>query len=370
MVKLSDHIFCQPTKMSETSDNILWVFAVSIPTIVCFSMLIMFLLLYVIMAEKNHAIGRQAIKKGVAWTGATLIAFVITILAALDIAMFAAVHAIDRFKASFNERVLDPIILPAIGWATGFYNTACNHIVESLDAAESYSRKLLKDEEKMQQVLGIFCAILIAGFVLSSLYLHLWFSGLLSRDDLRYVFKTYLICLLSLGCLMVATYVALTWVPCGTTLNPAYVLDYLRRTAGVYWPRLIMMTYLDESVRSVPRNSEIDSFLHLGAELPTPEELLNLHLQGQSDFDFNNKNDLVVLFKSLQDYLSLELPSVTIMPPERLAVFKNDVSVRSCRMYVHVMKEQRKLGFFYISYISLRDQNVENVLMDKTPSAL
>lgn len=364
MVKLSDHISWQSTRMPETSDDTSYLF-LSYPSVICFSILITILLFYVIMAEKNHAVGRHAIEKGVAWTGATLIAFATASLAALDVALFVAVHGINRFKTSFNEKVLNPIILPAIGRATEFYHTVCNHIVESLDAAKSYLRKLLKDEEKMQQVLGIFCAILIAGFILSSLYLQLSFSGLLSRDDLRYVFKTYLICLSSLGCLMYTIYVALRWIIDDATLIPGHVLDYLRQTAGAYWSRLIMMTYPDDSISTVPQTSDKDILLHLEEDLPTPEELLALHLRSKWEFDFNNQNDLVALFRSLSDDLSLKLPglldseSMTIIPPECIIAYDSDIVGVGCMIEFYVTKEQRTIGYFGLSFVPSIDGDVD-----------
>ncbi|KAG9847635.1 hypothetical protein KCU98_g3830, partial [Aureobasidium melanogenum] len=358
MIKLSDHIFWQPTRMSADPDNVLYVFAMSTSSVVCFSLVIAFHLLYVIMAEKNHAIGRQALHKGIAWFGATLIAFAIASMAALNVALFVAGHHANHVKAIFKEKVLYPVIFPAVNQTTKSYTTAHNHVVNSPDVAKSYLRKLVKDKKKMQQVFAIFCAILIAFFILSSMYLQLSFSGLLSQDDLRYVFRTYLFFISSLTCSIFIL------CCCHRTLIPGYVLDFLHQTAGTYWNRLAMMAGLDESVPCISQTSDSDILFHLGEEMPDPEELLTLHLRDKSGFDFKSENDFIALFKGFQDFLSLELPSVRIMPSERYSIFKNDVSIRSCREFFNVMKEQRAIGFFYISYSSLRDENVDTVAND------
>ncbi|KAG9521243.1 hypothetical protein KCU93_g7471, partial [Aureobasidium melanogenum] len=358
MVKLSDHVSWQPARMSADSDIIFFVFAMSITSIVCFSMLIVFLILYVIVAEMDHAIGRHALNKGIAWISITLTTSTVASLAALDVAVSIASQHATLLKATFQQKILHPIILPAIDRVTELCNAACNHVARSLDAVKSYLCKLAKDKEKMQRCFQIFCAILIATFILSSLYLRLSFSGLLSQDDLRHVFKTYLLFMSSLTC-MISTLCSYH-----KTIIPGYVLDSLHQTAGTYWNRLAMMADLDESVPYISRTSDSDILSHFGEGMPDPEELLTLHLRDKSGFDFKSENDFIALFKSFQGFLSLELPSVRIRPSERYSVFRNDVSIRSCREFFNVMKEQRAIGFFYISYSSRRDEDVDTVTND------
>ncbi|KAG9565410.1 hypothetical protein KCU61_g3932, partial [Aureobasidium melanogenum] len=348
MTKLSDHIFWT-ARPSEASGQIRHDLALSIPSAICFSILIVFLLLYVFLAEKNHAVGRHAFIKGISWSGATLVVFATASLAALDVALFVACHHANHLKATCKERVLYSIILPAINQAIKLYNTTYDHVAGLPDAAKSSLRKLLKNEKKLQQAFNLFCSTLVATFIMFSLYLQLSISGLVSQDDLRHIFRTYCISISTFSCLLYAFYLR------HTTLIPGYVLDYLHQTAGTYWKRFVMMADLDEPLLSIPQTSDDDTLLHLGEEIPGPEELLTLHLQSQCEFGFDNQNDLVTLFGDLRDHLSLELPSVAIMSSNQFAISKTDGSVKYCRKSFGVMKEQSVIGFFHFAYSSLRD---------------
>ncbi|KAG9566280.1 hypothetical protein KCU71_g4669, partial [Aureobasidium melanogenum] len=349
MVKLSDHISWQPIRIPAITDDTFYIFALSIPFIICFSMLTMFLLSYVFLAEKNYAVGRHAFNKGISWSGATLFVFLTVSLATLDVALFVACHHANYLKAIFKEKVLYPVILSAVNRAIKIYNTAYNHVVKSSAAAKSSLSKLSKDEKKMQRTFDFFCSTLIAIFMVLSLYLRLSFSGLLSQNELRYVFRTYFIFISIFSCLMYALYL------CYTALIAGYVLDYVNQTAGTHWDRLIRMVDLDDYVCSIPRPSDNDILLHLGEEIPDSEQLLILHMRSQWEFDFHNQNDLVTLFGDLRDHLSLELPSVAIMSSNQFAISKTDGSVKYCRKSFKVMKEQSLIGLFHFAYSSLRD---------------
>ncbi|KAG9603328.1 hypothetical protein KCU77_g3197, partial [Aureobasidium melanogenum] len=349
MVKLSDHISWQPIRTPAITDDTFYIFALSIPFIICFSILNIFLLFYVVLAEKNYAVGRHAFNKGISWSGAAFVAFAAASLAALDVALFVACHHANHLKAIFRVKILYLIILPAINRAIEIHKTAYDHIVESPNAAKSYLRELLKDKKRLQRASDLFCATLVATFVMLSLYLQLSVSGLLSQDDLRHIFGTYFISISTLSCLLYAFCLH------HTTLIPGYVLDYLHQTAGTYWKRFVTMVDLDEPLLSIPQTSDNDTLLHPGEEMPDPEELLTLHLQSQCEFGFDNQNDLVTLFGDLRDHLSLELPSVAIMSSNQFAISKTDGSVKYCRKSFGVMKEQSVIGFFHFAYSSLRD---------------
>lgn len=348
MIQLSDHI-SWTARPSEAPEQIRHDLSLSIPSAICFSVLIVFLLLYVFLVEKNHAVGRHALNTLISWSSATLVVFATASLAVLDMALFVTGHYANHLKAIFKEKVLYPVILPAVNRATEIYDTAYDHVAESPDAARIYLRKLLKDEKKMQRAFDFFCSNLVATLMVLSLYLQLSLSGLLSQDDLRYVFRTYLIFISIFSCLMYALYL------CYTALIPGYVLDYANQTAGIYWDRLIKMVDLDDYVCSIPRPSDNDILLHLGEEIPDSEQLLTLHMRSQWEFDFHNQNDLVTLFGDLRDHLSLELPSVAIMSSNQFAISKTDGSVKYCRKSFKVMKEQSLIGLFHFAYSSLRD---------------
>lgn len=262
MIRFSDQIFWQPTRISTDFDNNLYVFALSTTSIVCFTILIGFHLFYVIMAEKNHAIGRHALHRGFARLGATLVAFATASLAPLDVALFVAGHHANDLKAIFKKKILYPVILPAVNQATGIYTTTYGHMIESPNVAKSYFRKLLKDDKRLQQNSTICCGILIVTAILSSLYLQLSFSGLISQGDLRHVYRTYLICISILSCLTYAFYLH------HTTFVPGYVLNHLRQTAGTYWDRLVLMADLDSSSFPGFETSKGDILLHLGEDMP------------------------------------------------------------------------------------------------------
>ncbi|KAG9952248.1 hypothetical protein KCU85_g2154, partial [Aureobasidium melanogenum] len=362
MIKLSAHIFWT-AKPSEVSERICHHLTLSIPSAICFSLLIALLLLYVFLVEKNHAVGKHAFNKVIVRIGAALVALATTSLAALDVALAVACHYANHVKAILEEKVLYPVILPAVNQAIKFYNTAHNHIVEPPKAAKSYLRKLLKDEKKLQRASDLFCATLVATFVVSSLYLQLSFSGLLSQDDLRRLFRTYLISISAFSCLMCGLYL------CRTTLIPGYVLDYLHQTAATYRNRLVMMVDLDSSSSSIPEIANGEILLHLGKEMPDLEELLTLYLRSQVGFDFHNQDDLVALFRSLSDDLSLKFPelidseSVTIVPLDCI-IFYSGIMGRGCRIEFDVMKEQRTIGYFDLSFVFSTDEDVDLMTED------
>ncbi|CAD0097134.1 unnamed protein product [Aureobasidium mustum] len=351
MIKFSDHIAWQSVRVSETSNNICHVLVLSSKSVACFSVPILPLFLYAVLAEKNHAIGSRALQRGITWSGVTLIAFAAASVAAVDVALFIAGHYANQFKAIFNENVLRPIVLPVINQATDLYTTTRNKVAASPDTAKSYLRRLLKDETKMQQVFEIFSIISVTVFILSSLYLQLSFSGLLSQDDLHHVFRTYLVSISSLGCLMYILYL------CHTALVQSYGADYLRQTAGFYWLRLTTMAGLDEPESSIPQTPNGDIFLPREEELPGSEELLILHLRSQQEFDFTNKYDLVALFRGLSDDLSIKLPelvnteSVTIMPPEYITAYDSEIVGVGGMIEFFVTKQQRTIGYFSLMFV-------------------
>lgn len=359
MIKFSDHIVWQSVRVSETSNNICHVLVLSSKSVACFSVPIILLLLYVFLAEKNHAIGSRALQRGITWSVITLIAFAAASVAAVDVALFIAGHYANQFKAIFNENLLHPIVLPVINQATDFYTTTHNKVAASPDTAKSYIRKLLKDEKKMQQVFEIFSIISVTIFILSSLYLQLSFSGLLSQDDLNHVFRTHLVSISSLGCLMYILYV------CHTALVPSYVTDYLRQTAGFYWLRLTTMAGLNEPESSIPQTPNGDIFLPREEELPGSEEILILHLRSQREFDFTNKYDLLALFRGLSDNLSIKLPelvnteSVTIMPPECIVAYDSEIVGVGGMIEFFVTKQQRTIGYLSLMFVPSKHGDVD-----------
>ncbi|KAH0371863.1 hypothetical protein KCU65_g1573, partial [Aureobasidium melanogenum] len=357
MIKVSDHIFWT-ARPSEASEQIRHDLTLSVPSAICFSLLIALLLLYVFLAEKDYSVARQAFDKVISWSGATIIAFATASLAALDAALFVACHHANHLKATFKEKVLHPIITPVINRAIEIYNTTYDHIIESPDAAKTCLRKLLKDEKRLQRAFDLFCITLVATFMVLSLYVQLSFSGLVSQDDLRHVFRTNLLFISSLGCLMYGFYLY------RTTLIPGYVLDHLRETAGTYWNRLVMMADPDSTSSSVPQASGDDILLHLEEDMPGSEELLTLYLRNQTGFDFDNQNNLVALFGSLWDDLSLKLPelidseSVTIVPSECIVIYGGTMG-RGCRIRFNVTKGRSAIGHFSLLFVPSMDADLD-----------
>ncbi|KAH0278076.1 hypothetical protein KCU91_g2751, partial [Aureobasidium melanogenum] len=366
MIKLSDHIYWT-AKPSEVSERICHHLTLSIPSAICFSLIIALLLLYVFLVEKNHAVGKHAFNKVISWSGVTLVAFATASLAALDVALFVACHHTNHVKAIFRDKVFHPVILPAVNRAIEIYDTAYNYVAQSPNVARSYLRELVKNEKKLHRASDFFCAIFVAAFIVLSLYLQLSFSGLLSQDDLRHVFGTYFI--------SISTFSGLIYGFClhHAVIIPGYVLDYLRQTAGAYWNHLAVMANLDSSSSSIPEIANDDILLHLGEEMPDLEELLTLYLRSQVGFDFHNQDDLIALFGSLSDDLSLKLPelidtdSVTIVPLECI-IFYSGIMGRGCRIEFDVMKEQRTIGYFDLSFVFSTDEDIDLTTEGQTMS--
>lgn len=130
-----------------------------------------------------------------------------------------------------------------------------------------------------------------------------------------------------------------------------------------------MMVDLDSSSSSIPEIANGEILLHLGKEMPDLEELLTLYLRSQVGFDFHNQDDLVALFRSLSDDLSLKFPelidseSVTIVPLDCI-IFYSGIMGRGCRIEFDVMKEQRTIGYFDLSFVFSTDEDVDLMTED------
>ncbi|CAD0089740.1 unnamed protein product [Aureobasidium vineae] len=261
MVNLSDHISWKRTRTSGASNNVHHVLVLSTTFVICFSISIILLFIYALQTERVHVMASRAFHKGVDWCGSTLVAFIASFFAALDVDLFVAGHHANHLKAIFSENNFHPIILPAVNNIINLYNSASNYLIEFSNAIGDRLHELKLNWSRMRKR----CV------------------GSLS-SQLQY-------------CLMETLCEAVEWLSAHPSLVPEYIPDRAHDVTGIHWRPLTMVEDLEEPLSAV---SDSDILQHLSEALPNSDELLILHLRDKiSHYGFTS--DLLRQSLQIQD---------------------------------------------------------------------